>query len=127
MSANIARLVELERTPEEDLADDVIFEPSIIYPGRKVAIAVKNGMQVCWSCFKPVSPRDCIDALMGEGMVVRICDDNESCRSKVGKANRKRDEDRESGNLVQLADLTEHERVELVEEIEAKKKLYRGE
>jgi hypothetical protein len=126
VSENIARTVELERTAEEDLADDVVFEPSIMHENRKVAIAVKDGLHVCWCCFKSVTANTSLDALMGEGIVVRICEDNLECRKKVGEANRKRDRDRESGNIIQLADLTEAQRVELVEEIKEKKKIYRG-
>ncbi len=125
MSENIARAVELEATPEENLADDVIFEPSLIYQNRRVGIAIKNGTQVCWACFSHVSARDGIDVIMGEGSLVRLCQ-SEECRKLVGAANRKRDEDRRAGNIVNLADLTEEERVELVEEIQDKKRSYRG-
>lgn len=127
MSEYIARSVELEDTPEKDLADDMIFEPSIRYPGNRVAIAIKGGEQVCWCCFSPLRiGAQTIDAPMGEGgALVRICT-NERCGGKVSAANRDRDERKRAGSIIQLGDLTEDDRVELVHEIKEKKKLYRG-
>lgn len=135
MSAGIAHRAELEarfkgveeETEREDLADDVIFEPSLVYEGRKVAIAVKDGIQVCWCCFEPVTANECLDALMGEGgVVVRICRGDESCRKKVGADNRQRDSERRKGNIIMLDGLSENERTELVQEIKEKKSRFRG-
>lgn len=132
MSKNLAKRAELEakykdvdEEQHDDLADDVIFEPSLTYEGRRVAIAIKDAVQVCWCCHEPVKTTDCVDAVMGEGAVVRLCDKPE-CRRLVGDENREREVQRRAGNIIQLSDLSEEEARDLTNEMAEKKKLYRG-
>lgn len=117
------RGVELEE--HEDLADDLIFEPSLQYPDRRVAIAIKNGLHVCWNCHVPVKPNESREAILGEGILVRLCQDD-ACAQSAGDANRTRERARAKGDVVLLSSLSEEEKVELVEEIKEKKKKYRG-
>lgn len=120
----IGENVALEQTDEANLADDTIFEPSSEYQGRLVSIAVKNGRQVCWCCFDPVSSRDCADVVVGTA-IVRICEKRE-CSDRVGERNADRAERERKGAIIQLGDLTEPEREQLVDEIERKKRELRG-
>ena len=120
MTRHLERTVALEKTPEEDLADDVVFEPSANFQGRLVGIAIKNGHHVCWCCFAAISPRDSSDLVMGEGALVRICGKAE-CVQRVGEANADRSARDRANQIVRFGDLTEADRESLVEEIKRKK------
>ncbi len=120
MSKNLARAVELEQTAEENLADDVVFEPSLMHDGKLVGIAIKDGAHVCWNCFARIGPKDHVDKIMGMGALVRLCEKTD-CNSRADELNADRAERDRKGLIVRLGDLTEDERVELVDEIRRKK------
>lgn len=105
---------------EEDLADDVIFEPSDQYTDRKVAIAILDGVQVCWCCFKTTSSVNRIDAISGSALV-RICL-QEECRKIVGRKNRDRNQKLDSGDIIEVHQLPKKDRLELLAKSAEKKK-----
>lgn len=105
---------------EDELADDVIFEPSSSYPGRKVGIAIKNGLQVCWSCFKPLFEEH-VDAIMGEATTVRICKEHD-CAKMVGRANDSRRSRLNDGNIILLDGLPQNERLKILADFDRAKK-----
>jgi len=105
---------------EEDLADDVVFEPSDQWQDRKVAIAIKDGVQVCWCCFKVTGKVNRIDALSGTA-IVRICLSDE-CRKIVGRKNRDRQERLNKGDLIEVHNLPNKDRLELLAKAAEKKK-----
>lgn len=107
---------------EEDLADDVVFEPSSQFEGLKVAIAIKDGIQVCWCCFVPVSPVNQVDAMLGEA-AVRLCIGSADCRGKVGKKNRERQNAIDQGDIILTHQLPEKERLHLLAKAAEAKKL----
>ena len=125
MSKNLERIVALEQTEKEDLGDDVVFEPSADHGGSLVGIAIKNGERVCWNCFKRVGGRDHVDAVLGMGALVRLCE-SDDCGARVGELNAERSERERKGLVVNFGDLSEPEREQLVDELARKKRELRG-
>jgi hypothetical protein len=106
---------------EEDLADDVIFEPSSSFEGRRVGVAIKDGIQVCWSCFTPLSPVNQIDAMLGQG-IVRLCLGDADCRGRAGKKNREINDAIDKGEIILTHQLPEKDRLRLLAESKEKRK-----
>lgn len=76
--------------PDPNLGDDVKLFPSILVPGKDVAVAMKNGNAVCWCCFDPLGA-DFIDLVMGEALV-RFCK-KKACLKKVAQRNAGREQE----------------------------------
>ena len=111
---------ELASADNRDLADDMVFEPSDQFPGRKVAVAIKDGLQVCWCCFDTVQHQSFFDAMMGDALV-KICSDPE-CRRAVGRNNHVRERKLHDGEIILLDSLTDEDREKLMGEISLRKK-----
>jgi hypothetical protein len=63
---------------DEALADGMDFRDSPYHTGRRVSVATKMGVDVCWCCHRPVlAPSNYVDIPMKEALI-RLCK-NESC------------------------------------------------
>lgn len=56
---------------DENLGDNVAIRDSMEHPGRKVAVAQKGPVDVCWNCFEPLR-LDVRDVPAGTTFV-RVC------------------------------------------------------
>lgn len=120
MNEEQASEIPKDEEPEEDLGDDVIFEPSRDYQGRRAAVAIKDGLQVCWTCFEPLDG-EYREAILGDG-ILRICAKNQSCSRSVGRANLERENKIHDGKLILLHNLSNAEKMKVLAELDAEKK-----
>lgn len=81
-------IIPKDERPEEDLADDVETRPTA--DGRRAAVAVKAGVDVCWNCFDVLI--EFADIPMGHA-TIRVCKTRECVRA-VMNTNAKRKTER---------------------------------